>query len=253
MLRSFNLQPRSIEDIDDMPVHPNWIPLVTTHIAADKDDAACCIRTRLDEVIVFADGSGLDGHVGAAAVIVSPAGGRHLQYQLGSDAAHTVFEGELTGILLAVHLLHEYLRTKTALIAVDNQAAIAALINWPKQPGQHLVNEIHAVLKALRRAQLRMRVPVEWVPGHANIHGNERADVLAREAAGGSQAASLDLPRMLRKKLPTSIAALKANRKRSLYPKWTERWALSPRHSKISRIDPCMPSQKLFRAITNRP
>ena len=135
---------------------------------------------------MFADGSGLNGHVGAAAAIISPVGGRHLQYQLGSDTAHTVFEGELTGILLAVHLLRKYPRAKTALIAIDNQAAIAALINRPRQPGQHLANAIHAALKALCRTQPWLRVHVEWVPGHANIHGNERADALAREAAGGS-------------------------------------------------------------------
>jgi len=90
----------TVEIIDDTPVHPNWVPLMTTHIAAEKDDATQCIRMRLDEVKVFADGSGLNGHVGAAAAVISPSGGRHLQFQLGSDAMHTVFEGELTGILL---------------------------------------------------------------------------------------------------------------------------------------------------------
>ena len=103
----------------------------------------------------------------------------------------------MDGILLAVHLLREYPRTKTALIAVDNQAAIAALTNWPRQPGQHLVNEIHVALKALRQVQPRMRIHIEWVPGHANIPGNERTDALAREAAGGLRATSLDLQRML--------------------------------------------------------
>ena len=122
--------PRSVEVIDDTPTHPNWTPLVTTHIAANKDGAAQCVCTRIDEVQVFADVSGLNGQVGAAATVLSPNGGRHLQFQLGSAAAHMVFEGELTGILLAVHLLRDHPRVKTALIAVDNQqAAIAALTN----------------------------------------------------------------------------------------------------------------------------
>src|SRR6266481_458456 len=66
LLRGFNLRPKSIEVIDYTPAHPNWVPLVTTHVAADKDDTMHCIRTRLDEVQVFAD-----GHIGAAAVVTS--------------------------------------------------------------------------------------------------------------------------------------------------------------------------------------
>ena len=83
-------------------------------------------------------------------MVVSPNGGRHLQFQLGSAATHLVFEGELTGILLAVHLLRDHPQAKMALIAVDNQATIAALMNRPRQPGKYLVNEIHTALKALR-------------------------------------------------------------------------------------------------------
>src|SRR6266481_751661 len=47
LLRGFNLWPKSIEVIDYTLAHPNWVPLVTTHVAADKDDAMHCIRTRL--------------------------------------------------------------------------------------------------------------------------------------------------------------------------------------------------------------
>ena len=130
---------------------------MTTHIAADKDNAVQCIRMWVDEVKVFADGSGLSGHVGAAETVVSPCGRQYLQFQLGSDAMHTVFEGELTGILLAVHLICDYLHVKTVLIAVDNQAAIAALTNWSWQPGQYLVNKIHTVLRVLWWAQLHTR------------------------------------------------------------------------------------------------
>ena len=72
-----------------------------------------------------------------------------------------------------MHLICDYPCAKMALIAVDNQAAIAALTNWLQQPGQYLVNEIHTALRVLQRVQLHMHIHAEWVPGHANVPGNE--------------------------------------------------------------------------------
>ena len=55
---------------------------------------------------------------------------RSVAFNLGHMDTHTVFEGELTGILLGLHLLCGHLcSTTTALIALDNQAAILALAN----------------------------------------------------------------------------------------------------------------------------
>ena len=105
LLRGFNLRPDSIKAINPAPQHPNWAPLLTTHIATDKDETAACIRTRMDEVQVFCDGSGLNGGVGAAAVVMMPPEGPHLQYLLGKDTAHMVFESELVGLLLVLQLL----------------------------------------------------------------------------------------------------------------------------------------------------
>ena len=62
-----------------------------------------------------------------------------------------------------------------------------------------------------------------------------------------------DLSKLLCKWLPASVAALKANQKHSMYPKWAKWWVCSPRHSKILCIDPHMPSQTLFHIITSRP
>ena len=108
------------------------------------------------------------------------------------------FESELVGLLLALQLLRRYPYARTALIALDNQAAIAALTNRPSQPGQYIVDAVHDQLRTLRRSHPRMRVHVEWTPGHAKVLGNERADTLARAAAAGAHSPLNDLPRVLR-------------------------------------------------------
>ena len=67
---AFNLHPNLIETVNPVPQHPNWTPLLTTHIAADKDEAAARTCTQMDEVQVFCDSSGLEGGIGATAVVV---------------------------------------------------------------------------------------------------------------------------------------------------------------------------------------
>ena len=205
----------------------------------------------MDKVQVFCDGSGLKGGIGAAAVVMTPPEGPHLQYLLGKDTAHTVLESELVGILLVLQLLPRYPSARMALIALDNQAAIVALTNRPSQPGQYLVNTIHDQL--LRRSQPCMRVHVEWTLGHTKVRGNERADTLARAAAEGAHSPLNDLPRILLRRLPTSIAALKANQRRKLVPVWAKKWKASPRHMKMSHIDPTLPSHKTYRMIFDWP
>ena len=99
LMCGFNLHPASFETVDPMPQHPNWSLLASTHIAPDKEEAAKCIRTCIDDVQVFSDSSGLDACIGAAAVVTHPHGRPHLQFSLGKITAHTVFESELVGIL----------------------------------------------------------------------------------------------------------------------------------------------------------
>ena len=139
------------------------------------------------------------GGIGAATVVMTPPEGPHLQYLLGKDTAHTVFESELVGLLLALQLLRRYLNARTALIALDNQAAIAALTNRPSQLCQYIVNAIHDQLRTLRRSHPRMRVHIEWTLGHAKVLGNERADTLTRTAAAGIHSPLNDLLQVLRR------------------------------------------------------
>ena len=49
-------------------------------------------------------------------------------------------------------------------------------------PGQQFVGDIYELNKEFRK--LNINLFIEWVPSHHGIEGNDKADLLAKEAAG---------------------------------------------------------------------
>src|SRR6266481_3038839 len=103
-------------------------------------------RTDQAEVRAYSDGSGIDGHAGAAAVLYR--GNwviKTLRYFLGPLTQHTTYEAEVVGVLLALKLLTDEGDTHTASIKLDNQAVILALNGRRAKSTQSLLNEIHTL------------------------------------------------------------------------------------------------------------
>ena len=65
-------------------------------------------------------------------------------------------------------------------VLTDSQAAIQAVKQPRPRANVALVCEIQHQLRALSTAGVQVRL--NWIPGHAHIRGNERADILARNA-----------------------------------------------------------------------
>ena len=136
MLQSLALDPASVKTISPIRQHPSWQPLVTMHIAANKKEALSAVHTRIDDIRVFTDGSGINDLIGAAAVTYDNDHSWSLSYGLGPISQHTVFEGELVGVILALELLRTVLAdTTTVMIALDNQATISAVATMPGNRG----------------------------------------------------------------------------------------------------------------------
>ena len=77
---------------------------------------------------VYADGSAIEGKVGAAAILLREGRPtRALHFHLGPEGKHTVHEAELVGILLGLHLINTEKKGGTTFaLGVGNQAAIKA-------------------------------------------------------------------------------------------------------------------------------
>jgi ribonuclease HI len=206
------IDPSTIETINATRRRPNYIPSFSSHIEDSKIDAlvnAYLNHTNRD-ISVFSDGSGFEGGIGAAAVLyVNGTVSSTLRYHLGSEKQHTVYEAEIVGLTLSLHLLtnlKRQLRNRT-ILGTDSQAAIKALDNQRPHAAHYLLDHVHSMAEKLHAKQDRLLnvaarrdarnrgeelairkrgvidLQIHWVPGHMDFEPNERADVEAKAAA----------------------------------------------------------------------
>ncbi|CAG2257967.1 unnamed protein product [Mytilus edulis] len=179
-----------------------------------------------EQAISFTDGSclGNPGPCGAGAIIyaehIKPAARLHRPVaQRGS-----ILLAELIAILMVL----EYCITENIYNAIqrikifsDSQSAVGLLtLNWAPNSYISVIREIKENIEHLR--QKGLNVIVAWTPGHANIVGNDEADILAKTAAEEAK----ELP-------PENNVITLQDVKQAAYKstgnKWQRRWEISER------------------------
>ena len=257
---SFTTQliPQPFETITPSCRHPCYIPPFSTKVSHSKE-TALDLTTKSHHTLhykVYCNSSSYDGGVGATVILYK---NNHvlksIQYKLGTPEEHTVYEVELVGIILALHLLMSLAcqLVNMTLISLDNQAVILALSNQSPKPSHYLLDIIHDAIGRLHvkqdklqnvtvfcntihqgnkltpRANSVVDLQFQWVPGHKDFHPNEKADVNAKKAAKSTLNNMHELPKMLKKPLPISTAVAHQMLKTRLLNRWTHHWKLSPR------------------------
>ncbi len=128
------------------------------------------------EWTAYTDGacSGNPGPAGAGMVVIGPDGKIHEGYEyLGASSTNNV--AELTAILRALEAIPA--GAESLVIHADSKYAIGVLSQgWKAKAHAELVARTKAAYQRRRNAKLT------YVPGHAGVPMNERADELAREA-----------------------------------------------------------------------
>lgn len=94
---------------------------------------------------------------------------------------YEVFDAELFGVVQALQVARKAGGQRLVTILLDSQAAIARLQHTQPGPGQALTTKAHTIAE---RLQTQDHQPtIQWVPGHAGVEGNEKADQAAKQAA----------------------------------------------------------------------
>lgn len=257
LMQAFEIKPNQFETLTTTGSNPamqHKRPF-KVDVAKDKEASIEADAKGKERIKVYSDGSAQDGKVGAATVLIRPGKEtRKLHLHLGSADHHTVFEAELVGLLLGLHLIKtENTRTSFA-IGVDNQAVLAAAATPGNRSGHYLANAFLTAAFNLRkiRGTTKYALTLRWTAGHVKIEGNEQADEEAKKAAEGTTSDKKALPKTLRKPLKHNKSTAKQSYKEKLKRIWTREWQESPRAQKLKNIDSSLPSPK-FLKLTSSP
>jgi ribonuclease HI len=251
------LDPIKMEKIPAISDEP-WSP-PPTQIKIDNNREAAIERANRRPASamfrVFTDGSGIDGNAGAPAVLFcDDYEVATLRYCLGPLAEHTVYEAEAVAATLGLHLLNTRTPSKlpafgTTEIGIDNHAVIRAKHDESPHSGSHLLKRIREHADIVKRKMYNSkRLRMVWTPGHENIHGNERADEEAKEAAHGDTSDKKELPIYLRKKpLPHNKSAVAQAFDKRIKEEWRQECEKSHRFERILAIDNSLPSRSFLK------
>jgi hypothetical protein len=157
---------------------PCWELKATTEIKqANKKEAAQAHQQRLKQIspqdlIIYTDGSGHDGHVGAA--IYSPTLRTAKGKYIGTDETHNVYAAELMAIQMAVSLSEEKIEDYTNVhIFTDNQSAIQTIESPRQQSGQYIIKGIIDIIIDIIDRIHAIKPTTNIHIEHENIDGNE--------------------------------------------------------------------------------
>jgi len=128
LMHTYKIKPQLTETIRSVRQDTKWAPNLATRTAGTAEQAEKEDGDDQADIQVYSDGSGIEGKIGAAAVLYRDGVLQgELRFHLGSDKHHTVYEGEGIGMVLGLELIRsERHVNRLTSMGVDNQAAISA-------------------------------------------------------------------------------------------------------------------------------
>jgi ribonuclease HI/exonuclease III len=242
----------SIEDQEVIPpfLVPPWWQGPIVRIASCAKTARTQHKEFLkhpsNSLFVYTDGSGINNHVGAAAV--SPLTRCTKLAYMGDSETSTVYAAELQGIRLALQIADEDAergnKKDRLIIFTDNQAAIRTFQKPTGKSGAYIVADAIQLIDKLQ-GDRETRVELRWVPAHTGIWGNEAADRAAKRAAKQNVGAGQNENAMQTRTYHLQ-ATLKTWVKRQTRAEWTNSWKTETRGRTTFKHTP-QPSHKILR------
>ena len=154
------------------------------------------------KTFMYTDGSKQDHKVGFALATAQ------LEFRRRLPDNFSIFTAEAIALLTAVQLCRHQ-KLSNVVICSDSKSVLQALSNVSR-PAHHFISRIQDSIPK------RQDITFLWIPGHASIAGNEKADNLAKQA--------LSMPEPLRFKYPVGdcMATLQQHIQQARQQRWDE-------------------------------
>ena len=141
----------------------------------------------------------------------------HISAPCGSRCSN--YDAEMQAILAALAATTTKYKNsashpKNLVIFSDSQSALQTLENWIPS-ADHITTDILSAVNQL--ASYDIKTTLQWIPGHIDIRGNERADRLAKSGATMSQP-----------HIPTNMRTVKHIIHNNCKQHWMDSWASNP-------------------------
>ena len=238
LMYKFKLKPKLLEKIAATRQDPKWEPGVAIRIADNKERAKEEDGGDRSHIKVYMDSSGVEGQIGAVAVLYCDGVlRRKRRMRLGSEKHHTVFEGGGIGLILGLELIREEEVAEGMIpIGIDNTTAISATHAIKPSQNHYIWDMFHRRVVMVINKHKGLDILVKWTLGHMGIEGNEKEDEEVKKAAreGSSPLHKLLVP--LRKILPRSKSAAQQEFLRKLKLAAEKLWKKSPRFERIAQL-----------------
>ena len=183
------------------------------------------------EIHVFSDGSKVDGHTGAAALIrwsKDDLEGSNIMKRL--DDYCTVFQAEANGIKEGAQLVLQNIgNSKKVTFFVDSQAAIRSLVGTTAKS-----RTVCETLDVLNKLSEKVVVVLRWVKAHCGHQDNETVDEIAKQAT---------MQELLRK-YPIPASAVNSSIRERILTEWQEEWDAVPGHEQTKIFFPKIDRKK---------
>ncbi|CAG2242410.1 RNASEH1 [Mytilus edulis] len=200
-------------------------------------------NTANDQATAYTDGScmGNPGPCEAGAIIYTEDSRPAIRLHRPVAQRGSILLAELVAIVMVLEfcILERLHNTITTLkIFSDSQSAVGLLtLNWAPKSYIDVIRDIREHIEDLRTKG--MEICILWTPGHANIQGNDEADLLAKQAAE-------EATQLLPKNNIITLQDVKQGAHKSVMLKWQRRWELSNTGRDLFEITPNVKNIPIF-------